>query len=178
MLPVTLLLFPLFALAAPPPSQGDLEIRSKPIKPGKAYTWTPTAKGQFIYTNHNAFWPDLVNTDGKDLALCDDCFYLEDYLYKKNGTWQMNGATNPNDPNDWNLLDIHGTCSLLVKNSAPTKIGNMDVGMFMSAGNSEACLLKQQEKVEAQGSYHLGNTRIDFFIRNTAGLDLSNVVGH
>ncbi|KAI1214608.1 uncharacterized protein F4807DRAFT_3233 [Annulohypoxylon truncatum] len=175
MLSLTLLLLPLSVLAAPPP-QGQLESRSQPIKPNWAGAWTPKSQEQHNYVQYSEC--NRVDTDNKNQALCDDCINMELDVNDHNGLWQLNGQTNLNDPNDWNLLKINGTCTLLVKNTAPTQIGNRDVAVYMLYSDFTQCGDRAGDPLDFENRSYLVDdkgTRIDFWLRSTAGLDLSNI---
>ncbi|KAI0883237.1 uncharacterized protein GGS22DRAFT_195436 [Annulohypoxylon maeteangense] len=175
MLSLALLLLPLFALAAPS-SEGQLATRSTPIKPNKAYTWIPTETETYEYIFDDGLRCNFLAADNQTTANSDDCVNLQTDIFHNNGVWQMDGITKPDDPNDWNLLGINGTCTILVQNSSPTKIANGDASFCMSMGTWQ----QTRDRDWIEYKFYLVNdegTMIDFWVRNTAGLDLSNIVG-
>ncbi|KAI0893256.1 hypothetical protein F4806DRAFT_201718 [Annulohypoxylon nitens] len=170
MLPFVLLLLPLFVLAAPSP-QGQLDIRSKPIKPSWAGTFTP-AKNAEMEGQKGAF--NEVGVDNQNQATCDHCFNLQQDVFHRNGSWHLDEHTNLG-PDDWYYLQSHGNCALLVKNKEPTQFGNLIPSTYMFwATWKGGCDNANTNNVEKKDYiFDPAGIRIDFWVRSTAGLDLS-----
>ncbi|XDG01784.1 hypothetical protein ABKA04_001399 [Annulohypoxylon sp. FPYF3050] len=174
MLPFVLLLLPLFVLAAPS-AQGELESRSTPIKPKPPGNFVSSDNEELPigYQRIDATYK-AVAIDGKLQSLCGDCIQLEDNVVNRNGAWHVTTQTKLEDENDWGYLGTHGTCTLLFKNTAPTTIGNGDAAYYMGLVYVEACEGVDSKQFEARTQFlDPAGTRIDFWIRSTAGLDLS-----
>ncbi|KAI1092521.1 hypothetical protein F5B19DRAFT_492372 [Rostrohypoxylon terebratum] len=176
MQPLVLLVLPLFALAAPSP-QGQLESRSTPIKPNPPGSFVATGKDEeTIGYSRLEDTMKAVGVDGKSEATCTDCSQLQDNIVNRHGIWHLTGQTNLHDDNDWIFLGSHGTCTLLVKNTAPTTVGTGDAAQYLSDVYVAACSKDGNAKYEARHQVtDPSGVRIDFFIRGTSGLDLSRV---
>ncbi|KAI0833052.1 hypothetical protein F5Y06DRAFT_307382 [Hypoxylon sp. FL0890] len=48
------------------------------------------------------------------------------------GEWTFDRTTDPKDENDWNTVFVKAGCALLIKNTAPTKVGNQDVADLLN----------------------------------------------
>ncbi|KAI2464866.1 hypothetical protein F4781DRAFT_50728 [Annulohypoxylon bovei var. microspora] len=164
MLPLALLLFPLSVLASPP-SRG--QARSVSFR-GEVATWTDTDTYQNPYTLANEISWGESGSDNR--APCDDCLDIQRFAFNQNGTWTFNHVPS-GDADDWNLLSDAGTCAVLVKNSAPTVIGNTDISIWLAILYDQTC--HQNNDIEQKSQMkNADNVVVDLWLRNAGGLGL------
>ncbi|KAI1104888.1 hypothetical protein F4804DRAFT_331868 [Jackrogersella minutella] len=170
MLPFIIFLLPLSALATPSPRGKVRDVSS--LKPNVSSVWTPADVPQLPYTECY----DIGHVEGdytSNHASWDGCIELRDFAFNNNGSWYLGNSNNFYDENDWNLLTTGQDCALLVKNTIPTMIGNVDVSWFIST-----LLMKYADNYDdiaerARLTDCGKNMTVDFWLRSTTGLELS-----
>ncbi|KAI1192338.1 hypothetical protein F5X97DRAFT_104279 [Nemania serpens] len=117
---LALLTLPLAALAAPEATVSGC-FAEAPFAPG-----TPE-QGAFDRCSTEAHHKGRLAHPADML----DCLEIGEWARKNNGMWILHAATTTAaagaGANDWRALRTQGTCALVVRNSAPTSVGNQDV---------------------------------------------------
>ncbi|KAI0426184.1 hypothetical protein F5Y09DRAFT_345968 [Xylaria sp. FL1042] len=94
-----------------------------------------------------------------------DCLEISRWASEHNGIWILKAIADPNDNDDWHMLREQGGCALLVKNTAPTSIGNKDIADLIDAVHMGDGL--ELGPVEEVGTFYgcQGGADVNFWLR-------------
>ncbi|KAI1414547.1 hypothetical protein F5Y13DRAFT_197556 [Hypoxylon sp. FL1857] len=168
---LTFLLLPLYVLADTPQ---DLT-PAPTLTPAGPIVYAPDINRPKV-SHDNCDKSTYYRSNTSNPATWEHCLYIRDMFPRFGyGEFTLNRTTDPNDENDWNLLYVFEKCAILVRNTAPTAVGDADVHGLINDVCYDSC---SEGVVEEKGTFDLctNNVTVDFWMRGVIGLDLDAFV--